>query len=58
MKWEYKTVVSKPDGVSEFEDQIMRLEHELNKLGKDGWEMVSSVSCSAYIAAILKRVKN
>ncbi len=44
-RWEYKTIVI--DGKGFFRSEF-DLEEELNKLGNDGWELVTMVSPIAY----------
>jgi Domain of unknown function (DUF4177) len=50
--WEYKQVVRN------FSRDGMPSEEELNKLGKEGWELVSIVSNAGSLYLYLKRIKD
>ena len=64
MKWEYKTVKFKTSGLmgGKFDDN--KLNNEMNQLGIQGWELVSSFSTSQSfgesrdIVLIFKKVRN
>lgn len=62
-KWEYKTVKVKTKGLSGGILEIADFDEQLNRLGQDGWELVSTfATTSGYGAsreavAIFKRPK-
>ncbi len=49
--WEYKQIVR-----SLAKDNIPT-EEELNRLGKDGWELVSTLNYSEFVYLFFKRIK-
>jgi hypothetical protein len=50
--WEYKLIHRNPH------EQDLPSEQELNRLGKDGWELVSVVSRECFLQLYFKRIKN
>ena len=63
MKWEYKTVQFKIQGLFSSNIDAEKLEDELNVLGNSGWELVDlelnsgSLATNVGAVAILKRPK-
>jgi hypothetical protein len=59
MKWEYKLIKLPVKAVLNFGVKIAETEHELNSLGKLGWELVNIVGHhqSRLIVAILQRTR-
>ena len=64
MKWEYKTVKFKTSGLMGGKLDDTKLNNEMNQLGIQGWELVSSFSTSQSfgesrdIVLIFKKVRN
>jgi hypothetical protein len=46
-KWEYKTIKVEPRGMMGGILEIEEFDYELNKLGEQGWELVSCFSTNA-----------
>lgn len=61
MKWEYKTVCLPVHGLVVPNVSMEEIDHALDKLGRDGWELVSALDINAgagrsvELVAILKR---
>lgn len=60
-KFEYKTITMDAEGIFGGKINNEKLEKELNRLGSEGWELVSTVTSSvtygktAYIVSVFKR---
>jgi len=51
-RWEYKQVVRA------FSDNNLPSEEELNRFGKDGWELVTILNSSGFLYLYFKRLKD